>query len=62
MSFYRSDPINHFKMVLPRESAWEIMNQLGNWDIYIRTKKDNTHCPNHHTSTIKAFPLSGETM
>ena len=29
MSFYRSDTINYFKFILPRESAWEIMNTLG---------------------------------
>jgi len=31
MTFYRSDPINYYKLVLPRESAWEIMNKLGNF-------------------------------
>ena len=29
MSFYRSDTVNHYKFILPRESAWEIMNKFG---------------------------------
>lgn len=29
MSFYRSDTVNHYKLILPRESAWDIMNKLG---------------------------------
>lgn len=29
MSFYRSDEVAFFKLVLPRESAWDIMNRLG---------------------------------
>ena len=29
MSFYRSDTVNHYKLILPRESAWEIMNKFG---------------------------------
>lgn len=33
MSFYRSDSINYYKLVLPRESAWEIMNSLGSSDL-----------------------------
>lgn len=29
MSFFRSDSINHYNLVIPRESAWDIMNKLG---------------------------------
>lgn len=29
MSFYRSDPVNFYRLVIPRESAWDIMNRLG---------------------------------
>lgn len=29
MSFFRSEAVNYYKLVLPRESAWEIMNRLG---------------------------------
>jgi V-type H+-transporting ATPase subunit a len=31
MSFYRSDTVNQYKFILPRESAWEIMNVLGSF-------------------------------
>jgi hypothetical protein len=29
MSFFRSQPIDHYKLILPRENAWQIMNMLG---------------------------------
>ena len=29
MSFYRSDDVSYFRLVIPRESAWDIMNRLG---------------------------------
>ena len=29
MSFYRSDTVAHYTLVIPRESAWDIMNKLG---------------------------------
>ena len=29
MSFYRSDSVNHFNLVIPRENAWDIMNKIG---------------------------------
>jgi hypothetical protein len=29
MSFFRSDPVGHYKLVIPRESAWHIMSMLG---------------------------------
>ena len=29
MSFYRSDTVNNYRVVLPRENAWAIMNELG---------------------------------
>lgn len=28
-SFFRSDSISHYNLILPRESAWDIMNKLG---------------------------------
>lgn len=31
MSFYRSDDVSFFKLVLPRENAWDIMNKLGTY-------------------------------
>jgi hypothetical protein len=30
MSFYRSDSVSHYDIFIPRESAWDIMNKLGN--------------------------------
>jgi hypothetical protein len=29
MSFYRSDEVSFFRLVIPRENAWNIMNRLG---------------------------------
>ena len=30
MSFYRSDDVSFYRLVIPRENAWDIMNKLGN--------------------------------
>lgn len=49
MSFFRSDTINYYKLVLPRESAWEIMNRLGKILYSCRGLKDHTYCPNNHS-------------
>lgn len=33
MSFYRSDPVGHYKLIIPREDAWNIMNMLGTFSV-----------------------------
>jgi len=30
MSLLRSDTMGYFNIVIPRESAWEVLNELGN--------------------------------
>lgn len=39
-SFYRSDSVSHYNLVIPRESAWDIMNKLGNQNV-IQDKQDS---------------------
>jgi V-type H+-transporting ATPase subunit a len=29
MSLFRSDPMGYYSIVMPRENAWEIFNELG---------------------------------
>ena len=29
MTFYRSDTVNHYKLIIPRENSWAILNELG---------------------------------
>ena len=47
MSLYRSDDVSYYRLVIPRESAWDIMNRLGkfsfiqdnnNYYIYVHQK------------------------
>ena len=28
-SFYRSDTVGHYNLIIPRENAWDVMNKLG---------------------------------
>lgn len=30
--FYRSKPMKYYNLLVPRESAWEVMNELGGID------------------------------
>jgi len=32
MSLFRSEMMGHYDLVLPRESAWYIMNELGQYN------------------------------
>lgn len=39
MSQYRSDSVAYFRILLPNESAWEIMNKLGRQCSYSGQRK-----------------------
>lgn len=32
MNFYRSQTMHHYKLIIPRESAWNVMNELAEKD------------------------------
>lgn len=32
MSFFRSLPMEYYNLIIPRESAWNVMNELGELD------------------------------
>ena len=32
MSFFRSQPMNQYNLIVPRESAWIVMNDLADLD------------------------------
>ena len=45
MSFYRSDETSFFKLVIPRENAWDIMNELGAFFPIQVSKNSSTSSP-----------------
>ena len=61
MSFYRSDTINYFKFILPRESAWEIMNTLGTRPLTQDSTTSSTSSP-ASPPPPKTLPLPSQTL
>lgn len=57
MSFYRSDTINHYNLVIPRESAWDIMNKLGEYVVNAGQTKLIHIVPNQEAVLNKPFFL-----
>lgn len=55
MSFYRSDTIGHYTLVIPRESAWDIMNKLGNENANVGQTKLVHIVPNSTPLLSKPF-------
>jgi len=43
MSMFRSESMGYFNIVMPRESAWEILNELG--DVNNKFKLSIKHHP-----------------
>ena len=50
MSFFRSDDVSYFRLVIPRESAWDIMNRLGT--------SLNTQASSNYFISVHRKPLS----
>ena len=45
MSFFRSDPVDRFKIIVPHENAWNILNMLGFfWSLSFRIAKFSSYC------------------
>lgn len=42
MSLFRSQPMKYYNLVVPRESAWGVMNELGNLDTINFVDYDST--------------------
>jgi hypothetical protein len=61
-SFYRSDDVNHYNFVLPRESAWEIMNKLGNFLLNLRITISYSHCSFRNSYSLKTIFSSSQTL
>lgn len=59
MSFYRSDEVKHYKLILPRESAWEIMDKLGTpTPIQVSTRSSTSSPPTLQSSRAPSSPRS----
>ena len=61
-SFYRSEDVNHYKFVLPRESEWEIMNKLGTFYCQLRITIPNSHRSFLNPYSVKALFPSSQTL
>lgn len=54
-SFYRSDSISHYNLVIPKESAWDVMNKLGTPPIILGQTKLIHVVPNSSPLLSKPF-------
>lgn len=55
MSLLRSDTMGYFNIVIPRESAWEVLNELGNVESveFLDQNSNESHLSRPFTPAIK---------
>lgn len=42
MSFFRSETMAYYQLVIPRESAWEVFNELGKTNMVLLYTKNRS--------------------